>query len=115
MMGNKSYTNELKAIKFDELMAEYSRLVLYRHNLAGTILSNVESMIKESTTLDTTTIMQIDKKINPESLRSIHAEIKRVDNVISFINSVIYGDENIILDSQLDNTNTNEDELTGTD
>ena len=118
MGTGRTYTTEIKAIKFDEILAEYNRLVNYRHSLAGTILSNVESMIAELgvTGNDNIIVKQVNKKIDPESLRGIQAEIKRIDNVISFINSTVYGDENITFDSQLDSqTNTNEDELTRTD
>jgi hypothetical protein len=101
------YTNEKKAQKFDLLLEEYNKLMAYRHNLASTITKNVESIMEEKPIKQgsASVLIQVDRKLDPQSIASIQTEIIRIDAVISFINVVIYDDEKSIFDSKANNIN----------
>jgi|694.fasta_scaffold38826_13 hypothetical protein len=103
------YTNEKKAEKFNLLLEEYNRLMSYRHNLAGTVIRNIESIMEEKSIKqgEAYVLIQVDKKLDPQSITAIQAEIFRIDIVISFINAVIFDDEKSIFDSNANNINQN--------
>ena len=106
MESNESFTTEKKAEKFDELMAEFGNLISYRHNLAKTVFSNIESIVEENQTESGGVVTkEVNKKFDITSLRNIQNEIARVDDLISFINNVIYGDRNTILESSINPEN----------
>ena len=114
------YTNEKKAQKFDLLLEEYNRLMAYRHNLAGTVISNVESIMEERKIKQDTAVIfiQVDKKLDGQSIMAIQQEIARIDTIISFINSIIYGDEKTTFESSINNSYIKQDienENNGTD
>ena len=73
-----------KIVNFDKIIEEYKSLKSYRNSLAGTILSNFECMNNESS---------VDKKNDPESIRCIENEIANTDIIISFIDSIVFGQQ----------------------
>lgn len=82
-------TEEQKALlfkieKFDKIIEEYKNLKSYRNSLAGTVLSNFECMNNESS---------VDKKNDPESIRTIENEIANTDIILSFIDSIVFGQQ----------------------
>ena len=82
-------TEEQKALlfkieKFDKIIDEYKSLKSYRNSLAGTVLSNFECMNNEPS---------VDKKNDPESIRAIENEIANTDIILSFIDSIVFGQQ----------------------
>lgn len=114
------FTKEMKVEKFDGLMAEYYNLLAYRHSLAGMVISNIDSIMEERKVKQhAIMLIQIDRKLDPQSVKTIQDEIKRVDFIISFLNNVIFGDEKVKFESRINETYvnnniTNENEVTGT-
>ena len=89
-----------KVEKYDEIIQEYKRLVCYRNNLAATVLMNVESMYYESVVfkrsyINDIIVSDIDKKLDPESIRSIQKEIENTDIIISFIGSIVNKEQTV--------------------
>lgn len=72
-------TDEKKIEKFEVLMSEYNRLQTYKHNLER-LATGTEAYKYE---------------YEPEQIRKIVQEIKNIEIVLSFINTVVYGDKNI--------------------
>ena len=102
-----------KVEKYDEIMQEYKRLVCYRNNLAATVLMNIESMyyetfIYERKRTDDVIVSDIDKKLDPESIRSIQKEIENTDIIISFIGSIINNEQTIMDGGNFETNEPNE-------
>lgn len=114
-MSGVTYTIEKKAERFDEFMSEYSKFSDYRTNLAAMIISDTETSVEDiRTESGGYLIKQVNKRVSPESVRAIQIEIDRVDTIISFINSILYGDENL-QNSKLNNENPAQHDTTRTD
>jgi hypothetical protein len=101
--------NKSKIAQFDKLMEEYQSLQYYRNSLAGTVLNNVEALyIEKTTSLDS---KNVDKKLDPESIRSINKEIENTDVIISFFKSILYGEHTVRDSNQFDvKINENDDD-----
>lgn len=98
------FSTENKAEKFDELMAEYNRLIQYRGNLVSIIFINTESTVKKIIVEQGYILKEINESVRLDSLRNIQSEIARIDNIITFIGSIICGDKNL-LESKINSDN----------
>lgn len=100
-MDDSQLTEEQKSLlfkieKFDEIIEQYKNLKSYRNCLASTIISNLENMYMASNP---------DKKHDPESIRSIESELKNIDTVISFIDSIVFEQQTKRESSEFTTTN----------
>ena len=89
-----NFTDERKAEKFNEILAEYQRLMVYRHNLAELVTSGMERVLEKigGDAPGSHIYVPIVKKFDPDEIRKIQQEIVRIDLVTDFISSIIYED-----------------------
>lgn len=103
-----NFTDERKVEKFNEVLAEYQRLTVYRHNLMSLITDGIEQVDEKvegdnpGSYINNTTI----KRLDPDKTRKIQQEIARIDAVTNFISSIIYEDGKTI---QSDNQSDSQD------
>ena len=89
------FTDEKKVEKFNEILAEYGRLLSYRSNLANIINDGGINVIEKRSSGDNPgsyILIPHIVKMSPEKTNQMLNEIKSLDIIISFIDNVVYRD-----------------------